>query len=123
MRSILSLLAAALLMGCAESEPERVTTSVDVDETQLEALFAAIDGLTDDTLDAASLIELAATTPMDDELEARFKVRYDGSEREVLFHVWREQVDWVHLYFSSTSKSLIDAIETTSGPFARAGDG
>ena len=123
MRSILSLLAIALLAACAQSEPEPVTTSVDVNETQLEALFAAIDGLTDDSLDAAPLMELAATTPMDDELQTRFTVRYQGAESEVLYHVWREQVDWVHLYFSSTSEDLIDAIEAASGPFARAEDG
>lgn len=123
MRTLLSLLAVALLVGCAKTEAERVTTSVDVDETRLEALFTAIDGLTDDTLDAASLMELAATTPMDDELEARFTVQFDGAENEVLFHVWREQVDWVHLYFSSTSQPLIDAIAAASDPFARADDG
>jgi hypothetical protein len=94
-----------------------------VDEAQLAELFAAIDGVTDDALDAAPLMELAATTPMDDELQTRFTVRYEGAESEVLYHVWREQVGWVHLYFSSTSESLIDAIEAASSPFARAGDG
>ena len=123
MRSLLSLLALMCLAACAETEQEPVTTSVDVDETQLEALFAAIDGLTDDVLDASPLMELAVTTPMDDELQTRFTVRYEGSESEVLYHVWREQVDWVHLYFSSTSKDLIAEIEKTVGPFARAGDG
>ena len=123
MRTLLSLLALFLLTACARTEPEPVTTSVDVDEARLEALFAAIDGVTEDALDAAPLLELAATTPMDDELQTRFTVRYNGEESEVLYHVWREQADWVHLYFSSTSEALIDAIEAASGPFARPDDG
>ena len=45
MRTLLSLLALFLLTACARTEPEPVTTSVDVDEARLEALFAAIDGV------------------------------------------------------------------------------
>ena len=116
----LLLLAAA----CAPAEKEVLTTSVDVDETKVAALFAAIDELTGNALDVASLERLAADTPMDDERQERYLVTYNDDDEEILVHVWREQADWVHVYFSSTSKALIGAIEAVSADYARgSGDG
>jgi len=116
-RIVLPLL--VLMAACAPADKEVVTTSVDVDETDVGALFAAVDGLTEDSLDVAALERLAADTPMDDERQERMPVSYKGSDEEILVHVWREQVDWVHVYFSSTSQELIDAIETVDAVFAR----
>ena len=64
------------------------------------------------------MLQLAVATPMDEELQDRYAVTFKGSDEEIQLHVWREQVDWVHLYFSSTSKELITAIEASNAKFA-----
>jgi len=56
MRTILLLLIVSMLTGCGGDDAEPVTTSVAVDEARLESLFAAIDDVTDDVLDAGPLI-------------------------------------------------------------------
>ena len=117
-----AILIFALIAACGSAEREVVTTSVDVDQDQVAALLAEIDGLSDNALDVDAMLNLAVTTPMDEELQDRYPVTFNGADEEVLFHVWREQVDWVHLYFSSESKSLIAAIEKASAPFARDDD-
>ena len=68
------------------------------------------------------LLDLTESTPMDDEQQKRFAVSFNGEETEILYHVWREQEDWVHLYFSSESEDLIAAIKVAMTPLARAGD-
>ena len=113
--------AIVLLAACtAPSEPEVFTSSVDVDETSVAQVLEAVDGLTDNDIDIDGLLALALTTPMDDEKQQRFAVTYDGEETSILFHVWREQEDWVHLYASSESEGLVNAIKNEMGQFARA---
>ncbi len=113
--------AIVLLAACtAPSEPEVFTSSVDVDETSVAQVLEALNGLTDNDIDVDGLLALALTTPMDDEKQQRFAVSYDGEETSILFHVWREQEDWVHLYASSESKGLVNAIKKVMGQFARA---
>lgn len=107
-----------LLAACAPAEKEVLTTSVDVNESALPELLADIDALTNDAFPVGELIALAAATPMDEELEQRFSVNYRGADEEVQVHVWREQVDWVHLYFSSTSQELVNTIEETISEYA-----
>jgi hypothetical protein len=119
----LPILIVLLLAACSPAEQEVLTTSVDVAESQLPSLLTNVDALTDDAVPVGELIALAAATPMDDELERRFSVTYQGAQQEVQVHVWREQVDWVHLYFSSTSKDLITAIEATISGYAFDDDG
>ena len=118
MRKI-SILLVVLLAACTEAEKEVLTTSVDVDQANVPALLAGIDELTDDTLDVDGMLELAVSTPMDEELQQRYAIKFRDSDEEIQFHVWREQVDWVHLYFSSTSKDLVNAIEKTNSAYAR----
>ncbi len=118
MRSIL-LFFALLLAACTATEEETFMTSVDVNQSELPALLSDIDTLADNALPIDKLLELAVSTPMDAEQQERFPFTFDGSGEEMLFHVWREQVDWVHLYFSSTSKELIAAIEKTNMEYAR----
>jgi len=118
MRKIL-ILFVVLLAACTATEKEVLTTSVDVDQKNVPALLAAIDKLTDNVLDVDGMLELAESTPMDEELQQRYAVKFSGSDEEILLHVWREQVEWVHLYFSSTSKELIDVIEKTNSAYAR----
>lgn len=118
MRKIL-ILFVVLLAACTATEKEVLTTSVDVDQKNVPALLAAIDKLTDNVLDVDGMLELAESTPMDEELQQRYAVKFSGSDEEILLHVWREQVEWVHLYFSSTSKELIDAIEKANSAYAR----
>ncbi len=113
--------AIVLLAACtAPSEPEVFTSSVDVDEGSVALFLDALDGLTDNDIDIDGLLALALTTPMDDEKQQRFAVSYDGEETSILFHVWREQEDWVHLYASSESETLVNAIKKMMGQFARA---
>lgn len=118
MRKLLVLLT-ALLAACSAAEKEVITTSVDVDQSRMPALLKEIDTLADNSLAIDEILKLAEATPMDDELQDRYTVRFRGADEEILVHVWREQVDWVHLYFSSTSAELIDAIESRMSPYAR----
>ena len=114
------VVAIVLLAACsAPSEPEVFTSSVDVDETSVAQVLEALDGLTDNDIDIDGLLALALTTPMDDEKQQRFAVSYDGDETSILFHVWREQEGWVHLYASSESENLVNAIKKMMGEFAR----
>ena len=104
----------------APNEPEVFTSSVDVDELSVAQVLDALDGLTDNDLDVEGLLELTRTTAMDDEKQQRFVVSYEGEETSLLFHVWREQEDCVHLYASSESEDLVNAIKNEMGQFARA---
>lgn len=90
-----------------------------VDQTALAALLNDIDAVTENELPIEEMIQLALTTPMDNEQQERFNMVFAGDNEDVLFHIWREQQDWLHLYFSSTSKNLIAAIETSSADYAR----
>jgi len=119
----LACFAIFLLAGCtAPSEPEVFTTSVDVDGATVMAALTAMDQLTDNDIDVERLLELTETTKMDDEQQERFAVSFNGEKTEILYHVWREQEDWVHLYASSESESLIAAVQAAMAPFAREGD-
>ena len=108
-----------LLAACAPAEKEVLTTSVDVNHSELATLIHDVDSLTDNSLPVNEIVELAMATPMDDELQERFSFIFKGSDENVQIHVWREQVDWVHLYFSTTSKDLISALESTNAGHAR----
>ena len=116
---IYPLLIILLLAACTPAEKKVLTTSVDVNDSELVSLFRDIDLLTGNTLPVMQIVELATATPMDDELQERFSFAFKGSDEDVLIHVWREQVDWVHLYFSTTSKDLISALESANAGHAR----
>ena len=121
MRKILILIV-VLLAACTATEEEVLTTSVDVNQSELPALMGDIDTLADNAIPVDKMLELVVSTPMDDEQQDRFAFAFKGSDEEIQFHIWREQVDWVHLYFSSTSKELIAAIEKTNMAYARDDD-
>ncbi len=116
---IYSLLFVLLLAACTAAEKEVLTTSIDVDNSELAALIRNIDSLTDNSLPVDEIVELANATPMDDELQERYLFAFKGTQEDVQIHVWREQVDWVHLYFSTTSKDLILALESANAGHAR----
>ena len=116
------ILIAVLLVACTATEQEVITTSVDVDQSELAALLQDINTLAENTLPVDKILELAISTPMDEELQDRFAFAFNGSDEEIQIHVWREQVDWVHLYISSTSKELIAALEKTNMAYARGDD-
>jgi hypothetical protein len=118
MRIVLVLIA-LLLAACTPAEKEVLTTSVDVNQSELMSLFSDIDSMTDNALPVNDIHELAVATPMDDELQERFSFVFKGSDEDVQIHVWREQVDWVHLYFSTTSEDLIAALDATNATHAR----
>ncbi len=111
--------AATLLVGCSPSDPEMHTTSANVDDASISAMFSAIDGLTDNQLPVDELLAMTASVPMDEEKQQRIAAVFDGEETDMLIHIWREQVDWVHVYASSTSRDLVKAVEAGIEPFAR----
>jgi len=49
-------------------------------------------------------------------------VSFGESETEMQYHVWREQTDWVHVYASSTSQDLVNAVEISIKQFERSPD-
>jgi hypothetical protein len=110
---------AALLVACSPGEPETYTTTANVDDASIPVLLAAIDGLSDNDLPVDELAELSRTTKMDAEQQLRFPVSYRGEDTDMLVHIWREQVDWVHVYASSSSQELVSAVEATLKTFAR----
>jgi hypothetical protein len=119
----LAIFALVLLAGCTEpGEPEVFSTSVDVDGASVTAALAALNQLTANDIDIEQLLTLTETTKMDDEQQQRFDVSFESADTNVLYHVWREQETWVHLYFSSESEGLIEAIKTSLQPLAREGD-
>lgn len=119
MRTVTGL-AVILLAACAPGEPETYTTSADVDDASIPAMLAAIDGLTDNDLPVDELLAMTTSVPMDQEKQQRVAVMFRGEETDMLVHIWREQVDWVHVYASSTSQDLVNAVEAGMKPFERA---
>ena len=108
-----------LLAGCSPGEPETFTTSADVDQDRVPAMLAAIDALSDTDIPVDKLIALTNATPMDQEDQLRFPVTIAGRQTDMLYHVWREQEDWVHVYASSTDKGLVDAVAASLKAFER----
>ncbi len=119
---ILLIVIALVLAGCSAAEKTVFTTSVNVDQTELHALLDAIDAVAENQLPVDEMLLLATSTSMDDEQQERYAILFKGIEEEILFHIWREQVNWVHLYFSSTSGALIGTLEESNAAFARDDD-
>ncbi|MDX1507595.1 MAG: hypothetical protein R3358_04905 [Woeseiaceae bacterium] len=118
----LIILAALAIAGCAERDAERYTATVDVDMSAVEAMLTAMDSATDSSIDVRALVEMTTSVPMDAEKQADLVIRVDGRDVEMFYHVWREQPDWVHIYASSTSRELVDAVQAAIAPFARAAE-
>ena len=119
---IVTGLAALLLAACTPGEPETFTTSANIDDASVAAMLAALDELADNELPVDELLALSDSTPMDEEQQQRFAVTFRGRDTDLLVHVWREQVDWVHFYASSESQELVTAVEATLESFRRAAD-
>jgi hypothetical protein len=119
---IVTGLVVLLLVACSPSELETHTTSANVDLASIPAMLAAIDNITDDDLPVDELLALTNSVPMDEEKQQRFVVSFRDIETEVLYHVWREQTDWVHVYASSTSQDLVKAVEISINQFERSSD-
>ena len=109
--------------SCSSSEPEVYSASVNVDLSVIGGLLTAIDQLTENDLDIDGLMAMTNSVPMDEEKQQRFPVKFGGDDAELMYHIWREQQDWVHVYVSSSSEVLIKAIERSAAPFARAEGG
>jgi len=119
---IVSGLVVLFLVACTPSEPETFTTSANVDDTSIPAMLAAIDGLTDNALPVDELLALTNSVSMDDEKQQRVAVSFAGDETDMLIHIWREQTDWVHVYASSESQDLVNAVEVGIKSFERPAD-
>jgi len=111
--------AALLLAACAPGDPEVHTTTAKVDDASIPAMLAVIDGLTDNTLPVDELLAMTASVPMDEEKQQRVAVVFKGEETDMQIHIWREQVDWVHVYASSTSQDLVSAVKAGIESFER----
>ena len=107
------------LVACSPGEPETYTTSANVDMDRIPAMLDAISAIADNELPVGELVELTNSTGMDEEKQLRFPVTFAGQDTDMLIHVWREQQDWVHVYASSTTKDLVDAVETELRSFQR----
>lgn len=118
MRILLGL-SVFIIAACSPGEQEIFKASVNVDLVSVDGLLAAVDRLTDNKLDIDGLAALTNSVPMDDEKQERFPVTFNGNDTELLYHVWREQQDWVHVYVSSSSEELIEAFKRSAAPFAR----
>ena len=111
-----------LLLACSPSEPETHTTSADVDLVAIPAMLAALDSNTENELPIDELLALTNSVPMDEEKQQRVAVSFGDAETEMLYHVWREQADWVHVYASSTSQDFVSAVENSIKRFERSPD-
>ena len=120
---ILLTLCVLFVASCSTSEPETYSASVNVDLSAIGALLTAINQITEDDLDIDGLLAMTNSVPMDEEKQQSFSVRFDGDDTELMYHIWREQQDWVHVYVSSSSEALIKAIERSAKPFARSEGG
>lgn len=116
---IIPALILVFLVACSPGEPETYTTSANIDDDTLPALLAGLDGLIDNELPVDELLELAGSTPMDEEKQQQIGVAYNGETLDVFIHVWREQADWVHFYASSTSEDLVNAITAELENYSR----
>ena len=98
MRYFLGIL---VMLVCACTSQEEVThqASVNIDLSAVPMLLEAIDVLADNELDVAGLLSMTNSVTMDEEKQQKFALTFKGEDTELLYHVWREQVDWVHLYF------------------------
>jgi len=114
-------LAVILIAACAPSDPETYTTSANVDDVSIPPMLAAIDALTDNELPVDELLAMTTSVPMDEEKQQRVAVVFRGEETDLLIHIWREQVDWVHVYASSTSEDLVNAVDGGIDSFERDG--
>ena len=111
MRTLL-FVAALLLVGCAPAEEENHQVTGDVDLAHIPALLTE---LADSVggVDVESLVALTGSVAMDAEKQEKLQVSYGGASTTLVYHVWREQADWVHLYFSTPSAELAALTENT----------
>lgn len=107
------------LAACTPGEPQTYTTSADVDLDTVPAMLTAIEAIVDNELPMEELLALTNSVPMDEEKQQRIPVSFRGQDTEMLYHVWREQEGWVHVYASSTSRDLVDAVEAGIRQFER----
>ena len=121
-KRIVSGLVVMLVVACTPSEPETFTTSANVDDVSIPAMLAAINELTDNELPVDELLALTTSVSMDDEKQQRVAVSFGGEETDMLIHIWREQVGWVHVYASSESQDLVNAVEGDIKSFERAAE-
>lgn len=118
MRNVAGLVV-LFLAACTPGEPQTYTTSADVDLDTVPAMLTAIEDIVDNELPMEELLALTNSVPMDEEKQQRIPVSFRGQDTEMLYHVWREQEGWVHVYASSTSRDLVDAVEAGIRQFER----
>ena len=82
----------------------------------MPVFLASLDQATDSTVDVEALVVLTESVSIDEEKQQKFSVTVNGSDTELLYHVWREQQDWVHLYLSTPSSTLAQLVEDKIQP-------
>ena len=115
MRALFCIIMIITLSACqpAEQETHQVSTNITVEA--VPGFLQTVDALVDNDLDVAGLSEFSTSIPVDEEKQQEIEVVFQGNKTTVLYHVWRENVDTVHLYFSTPSEDLAAAIEVEMG--------
>ena len=99
------------LVACQPAEEAEVhRTSGTVALAAVPDFLARVDALAQG-LDVAALGEMTASVPLDEEKQALQEVIYEGEDTTLVYHVWREHADSVHLYFATPSPGLAEALE------------
>lgn len=112
MRVLLPTLICLAIVACQPADPKTYQASTNLKVQAVPGFLHAVDALVDSDLDVAGLVEFGASVPVDDEKQQKIAVVYQQDDTMVLYHVWRENADSVHLYFSTPSEGLAAAIES-----------
>ncbi len=115
MRALVWTLMIITVSACQPAEPESHQVSTNISPEAVPGFLQAVDALVDNDLDVAGLSEFSASVPIDEEKQQKLEIVFRGDSTTVLYHVWRENVDTVHLYFSTPSEALAAAIEAEMG--------
>ncbi|MEL7447584.1 MAG: hypothetical protein AAFN78_00150 [Pseudomonadota bacterium] len=105
-----------LLFACSPSEPENITVTGNVTDDAVPVFLAALNLATDSAVDVDALVTLTESVSIDEEKQQKFAVTVNGTDTELLYHVWREQQGWVHLYLSTPSSALAQLVDSELQP-------
>ncbi len=112
-----------LLVACSAPEETTYRTSASLDDAAVPGFLAALASGVDAGVDVDALTALTDAVSMDEEKQEKFEVRSQGRSTTLVYHVWREQADWVHVYLWSPSEDLIAMVEAELGRHRRAEEG
>lgn len=115
MRALFWILTIVMISACQPTEQETHQVSTNMNLEAVPGFLQTVDALVDNDLDVTGLSEFSTSIPVDEEKQQKLAIVYRGDETTILYHVWRENIDTVHLYFSTPSEDLAAAIEAGMG--------